>query len=189
MNLTVPISVEELLEESRKGNRRSQQDLFQKYHRKFYAVCYRYLQNQAEAEDVMMTAFHKIFSHPAGWQGQGSAEGWMKRIVINQALMEVRKSKPLYAEVSEAENLNPSNDLPDQNLHAEDLMKMLSQLPSGYRTVFNLYAIEGFAHNEIAEMLGISEGTSKSQLSRARVLLQQMVLNHQKSDNRLYGKQ
>ncbi len=188
MNLTATVSVEELLEESRKGNRLSQHLLFQKYHRKFYAVSFRYLQNQADAEDVLMTAFHKIFTHPAGFEGQGSAEGWMKRIVINQSLMEVRKSKPLYAEVSEVENAASSYQMPDQNLHAEDLMNMLAGLPAGYRTVFNLYAIEGYNHAEIAEMLGISEGTSKSQLSRARGMLQEMIQLHHKSEKGYYGK-
>lgn len=168
---------EELLVLCRKNDRKAQQELYQRYSRRMYALCLRYCGNQMEAEDLMITGFMKIFSLLDRYEAKGSLEGWMRRIMVNEALMALRKKRTLYAEVSVdyAEAEVSYQDLSSQ-LHAEELLALVQALPAGYRTVFNLFALEGYSHKEIADLLGISENTSKSQLSRARALLQEQVL-------------
>lgn len=147
------------------------------YSGKMYRIAFRYVAQSAEAEDVVVVAFNKILSHIHQYKsrGDGSFEGWMRRIVVNECLMLLRSSHNF--------NLNRSLDeasvVPDltqaSSLEAEDLYKMIRQLPLGYRTVFNLYVIEGYAHSEIAQQLGIQEGTSRSQLAKAKEQLKVML--------------
>lgn len=149
-----------------------------------YSVCRRYVMQLQEAEDILVCGFTKVFQKLNQFKGQGSFEGWIRRIMVNEALTFIRRNKSMYLEVEiEKASREPDfNKLSDQ-LEVEDLEKLIDRLPMGYKTVFNLYAIEGFSHKEIAEKLGISENTSKSQLSRARVHLQKLLVVAEQSTN------
>lgn len=165
---------QKLLEGCRKGNRLAQQELFEKFRKRMFTVCLRYLPDNFEAEDILLQGFLKVFLNITKYSGQGSFEGWIRRIIVNEALMALRAKKMLFVEASEIYHsaLSASPEELGFSLNTDDLLNMVQELPEGYRTVFNLFAIEGFTHKEIGEMLNISEGTSKSQLSRARVILQ-----------------
>jgi len=162
----------ELIDGCRQGNSRAQRQLYERYAPRLFAVCCRYLKSRMDAEDVFITGFNKILTRMDQYKGEGSFEGWMKRVVINEALSCLRRVKHQQLEIDIEtavldEEANPATD----HLQAEELLALVSELPTGYRTVFNLYAIEGYTHPEIGSLLGISENTSKSQLSRARALL------------------
>ncbi|WKK83497.1 RNA polymerase sigma factor [Marivirga arenosa] len=154
----------------------AQKALFDKYSGRMLSLCRRYVKDMLEAEGVMITAFTKIFERINQYTGEGNFEGWMKRIMVNESLQYLRKHKnmQLNMDIEEAHHL-PNYDAMEDHLQTEDLMQMISELPVGYRTVFNLYAIEGYSHKEIAEQLNINENTSKSQLSRARTFLQKRL--------------
>lgn len=171
----------ELVLACRKNNGKAQRMLYDKYSALMLGLCRRYIRGEQEAEDVMINGFMKIFSKIELYEGKGSFEGWMKRIMINEALGYIRKNKAMYLETDiEEADREPDFDRLSTSLEANDLMKMIAELPSGYRTIFNLYAIEGYSHKEIGELLGINENTSKSQLSRARAHLQRKVLESEK---------
>lgn len=141
-----------------------------------YALCCRYVKNKMEAEDVLVTAFTKVFDKIDQFKSEGSFEGWIRRIVVNEALTWIRKNRSLYLETDlEKADYEPDYDKLSDHLEAEDLLRLIQLLPTGYQLVFNLYAIDGYSHKEIAEQLNISENTSKSQLSRARVYLQKLL--------------
>ena len=163
------------------GDSRAQQALYEKYAGKMFVVCLRYIKDESEAEDTMVHGFAKVFEKLEQFKGEGSLEGWIRRIMVNQSLLYIRKNKAMYLEVDiEKAEHTPDFGTLDNHLEADDLLNMVQRLPTGYRTVFNLYAIEGYSHKEIAERLGISENTSKSQLSRARALLQKYLLDSEK---------
>ncbi|HYC84361.1 MAG TPA: sigma-70 family RNA polymerase sigma factor [Chryseosolibacter sp.] len=167
---------EELIKGCLKRERSAQQQLFDLYSSKMYGVCHRYVKHAMEAEDILVTAFTKIFERIDQFKGEGSFEGWIRRIMVNEALTYLRKSRAMYLETDlEQADREPDYDKLGDHLEAEDLLKMIQELPAGYRLVFNMYAIDGYSHKEIAAQLGISENTSKSQLSRARVYLQKML--------------
>jgi len=131
------------------------------------------------AEDILITAFTKIFEKIEQFKSEGSFEGWIGRIVVNEALTYLRKNKSMYLETElDQVDYEPQYDRLSDHLETEDLLRMIHELPPGYRVVFNLYAIDGFTHKEIAEQLGISENTSKSQLSRARTYLQKVLVEN-----------
>jgi len=162
-----------------KRDRSAQKRLYEMYSSKMYGLCYRYVKDSMEAEDVLITAFTKIFEKIDQFKSEGSFEGWIRRIVVNEALTHLRRNRPLYLETDlEQADREPDYDKLSDHLEAEDLLKMIEGLPTGYRIVFNLYAIDGYSHKEIAEQLGISENTSKSQLSRARTYLQKILADH-----------
>ncbi|MEM9325362.1 MAG: sigma-70 family RNA polymerase sigma factor [Bacteroidota bacterium] len=164
---------DELYEGCRRRKPKAQKALYDNLAPKMLGVCLRYLKDKEEAEHVMIGGFVKVFEKIDQYKGDGSFEGWIRRIMVNESLMYLRRSQPLSVDVDIAEVEGELDyDQLDQSLNAEDLLKLITELPVGYKTVFNLYAIEGFNHAEIAEKLGISENTSKSQLSRARKLLQ-----------------
>jgi len=150
-----------------------QQELFRRYAGKMMAVCLRYARSHEEAEDLLQDSFIKVFDGIADFQFKGSLEGWVRRITINTALRHYQRSS-LRPEMNGAEWELETAEEPDVYgyLEAESLMNLISKLPDGYRMVFNLYAIEGYNHKEIAEMLGIQESTSRSQLVKARKMLQ-----------------
>ncbi len=151
-----------------------------------FAICKRYLSDAFEAEDAMINGFMKVYDHIRQYEGSGSFEGWMKRIMVNESLSMIRKKKVMHVELDQAEiHGEVSYDAISSTLQADELMKMVEALPIGYRTVFNLYAIEGYNHKEIADMLSVTEGTSKSQLSRARMLLQQALLKQDTKNQNL----
>lgn len=179
---------EELIKGCLNGERKAQQALYEHYSKKFFAICLRYIKDRDQAEDVLIEGFMKIFEKLRQFENKGSFEGWMKRIIVTQALLSLRDNKYLLMEV----NLENESDYKESayelnHLEAEDLMELIKELPIGYKTVFNLYAIEGYSHLEIAELLGINESTSKSQLNRARNTLKQKIANLQLKERRLNG--
>ena len=143
-----------------------------------FALCVRYCRNREEAEDVLQNGFITVFKNIGNFRGDGSFEGWIRKIIVNTALMHLRskKNELSFSDVEDLGKAHPESQFDTASqINANELKKMLERLPEGYRLVFNLFAIEGYSHKEIAEMLGINEGTSKSQLSKARNYLQEML--------------
>lgn len=166
----------ELIAALQQGNAKAQQHLYEKYAGKMMALCLRYINDTMAAEDVMIEGFMKIFQKINQYRYEGSFEGWLKKLMTNEALMYLRTQR--YQEIATDQVLSSEISIEsdiDESLTAEVLLDIIQQLPTGYRTVFNLYAIEGYSHAEIAEMLHITESTSKSQLHRARAMLQQII--------------
>lgn len=161
----------------KKEDRKAQIALYDHFSKKMLAVCMRYANTTLEAEDILQNGFVKIFTKHHLFDGSGSLEGWAKRIMINVAIETHRKNKgKLIESIDNNESLQlPSQIGTDQTAY-KDLLDLVQELPTGYRTIFNLYAIEGYSHKEIAELLEISEGNSKSQLSRARQWLQNRLV-------------
>ncbi|GAB3987103.1 RNA polymerase sigma factor [Spirosoma daeguense] len=163
----------QLITALKRGESRAHKVVYERFSGKMLAVCTRYCANRADAEEVMLDGFMRVFEKIEQFREQGSFEGWIRRIMVTESLMFLRRNKQWRQEISiEETTAEPDYEWADASLNEHDLLRIVNQLPDGYRTIFNLYAIEGYAHAEIAEMLGISEGTSKSQLSRARTLLQ-----------------
>lgn len=166
-----------LIERCKKHDRHAQEMLYQQYSGKMHALCCRYVKDKMEAEDVLVMAFTKIFDRIDQYKGEGSFEGWIRKVIVNESLTYLRRNKNMYLETEiEAADREPNYAELENELQAEDLLKMINELPSGYRIVFNLFAIDGYSHKEIAGRLGINENTSKSQLSRARAMLQRNLL-------------
>ncbi|MDF2157050.1 RNA polymerase sigma factor [Algoriphagus sp. CAU 1675] len=158
------------------GNPKIQRELFNKLSPKMLSICLRYIKETAAAEDVLIIAFGKVFDRIGQFQQRGSFEGWIRRIVVNECLMHLEKERNLFREIG-LENIYPvANQYnPSDLLEWNDMVSMLNFLPSGYRKVFELFVLKGMSHEEIGKTLGISENTSKSQLSRARVYLQRLM--------------
>ena len=183
MKLTIRKSIndDEIIQGCLRGQRASQQLLYDKYSAKMLGVCRRYLNDRDEAEDVMISSLMKVFVKLDQFKGEGSFEGWIRRLVINECLTFLRRNKSIFmaVDVEQAER-EPDYKAIDDKLQVSDLLALVDQLPIGYKTVFNLYAIEGYSHKEIAQNLDISVNTSKSQLSRARSLLQHKLIEAEK---------
>lgn len=162
-----------------RGEAKAQHGFYEKYAGKFLSICKRYVSDNMTAEDIMVESMMKIFNKIGSFNFNGSFEGWAKRIVVNEALMHLRSHKNLEVAIEQAD-YESDFIMPSFDFEAEELIKLIHTLPDGYKTVFNLYAIEGYSHAEIAEMLGINEGTSKSQLSRARKILQDNITGNSK---------
>ena len=170
------ISESDLLEGCRRGDRKMQHELYNRFAPKMYGVCLRYAANAEEAEDILQEGFIKIFNKISSYRGDGSFEGWIRRIFVNTAIEHFRKKTYLQPITETEENTVEGKYLSVLDSLAEkDIIQLVQQLSPGYRTVFNMYVVEGYSHKQIAEMLGISEGTSKSQLSRAKMILQDLV--------------
>ncbi|WP_345225643.1 sigma-70 family RNA polymerase sigma factor [Hymenobacter koreensis] len=166
----------ELISACRQGSVRAQKQLYERFAGLMLTVCLRYLRQRTDAEEAMLMGFTKVFRALDQYRHEGSFEGWIRRIMVNEALGQLRRKEPLHLAIDDMVTDVPSTQADaESNLAAADLMQLLSELPAGYRTVFNLYAVEGYNHPEIAELLGISEGTSKSQLSKARAMLQRRL--------------
>ncbi len=169
----------ELIQGLNKGEAKAHKAVYEKYAGVMLGICLRYLKNHLDAEEVMLTGLIKVFQHIGQFQNKGSFEGWMKRIMVNEALGFLRKKEPMHLAI-EKDVLQVATDAnAEQDLATADLLRLLHELPAGYRAVFNLYAIEGYSHKEIGELLAISEGTSKSQLSKARAMLQRRLQNQE----------
>ena len=163
----------QLIAALKRGDSRAHKVVYERFAGKMLAICTRYCANRADAEEVMLDGFMRVFEKVGQFREDGSFEGWVRRVMVTESLMFLRKNKQWRQEISiDDVPVEPDYEWADTAICENDLLRMVNQLPDGYRTVFNLYAIEGYAHAEIAEMLGISEGTSKSQLSRARTMLQ-----------------
>jgi RNA polymerase sigma-70 factor (ECF subfamily) len=172
----------ELIDGCRRNDRTAQHAVYEQMAGKMLSLCSRYIKDRMQAEDVLVTSFTKVFDKIEQFKGDGSFEGWVRKIVVNESLSYLRKNKGMYLETDiAAADREPDLASLGNQLEAEDLMNLVAALPTGYRIVFNMYAIDGFSHKEIAEELGISENTSKSQLSRARSYLQTKLIELEKS--------
>ena len=170
------LSEQELIDGCRKGDRGFQQALYQRYCRKMLVVCLRYSKTTAEAEDILQEGFVKVFHALKDFRQQSKLETWITRIMVNTALNSQRKKLYLYPMVDVETIDMPEDEISVSGIHFNQLLEMVQALPQGCQVVFNLFAIEGYNHKEIADLLGISEGTSKSQYARARSLLQAKLL-------------
>jgi RNA polymerase sigma factor (sigma-70 family) len=177
MFLRKTFTTEELIQRCQTGDRKAQEMLYKQYASKMLGVCLRYATDKMEAEDMMQNGFVKVFQKMSDYRGEGSFEGWIRRIMVHSSIEYYRKHHKLMQMVDIAESGYDEgiNAAAPANLSAKDLMNLIQQLSPGYRMVFNMYAIEGYSHKEIAETMGITEGASKSQLSRARGLLKQQI--------------
>jgi len=166
------------IEEARSGSAAAQKCLFDRLADPMMAVCCRYVKGREDAEEILLDGFCKFFAHLPGFRYQGDPAlfAWIKKIMINECLMFLRKKNAFSMLAETAADEIPLETEVLANLSAAEIFALIVQLPLGYRTVFNLYAIEGMEHREIALALGIAEGTSKSQLSKAKILLQKMLL-------------
>ena len=167
----------QLIESCIKGNRASQKALYDRLAPRMFPLCIRYIGDRETAEDVLQDGFVTLFTRLKDYKGEGSFEGWARKIFVNTALMSLRKKDALKMsdDLEAARGLKAETASQMQNLGYKELMAMITELPPGFRTVFNMYAIEGYSHKEIGEMLGISETTSRTQLSRARSWLQNKI--------------
>lgn len=174
---SIGISEQELRQGCINGRRDYQELLYRYYSPKMFGICLRYANDYHHAEDILQEGFIKIFNSMDKFRGDGSFEGWIKRIFINTAIEHYRKSDKHSGHTELALNtvVRHIGEKASTNLATQDLMKLVQQLSPGYRTIFNLYVIEGYSHREISEMMGISESTSKSQLARARTILRKLV--------------
>ena len=175
-------SEQELINGCVSNKREFQKLLYQKFAGKMLSLCFRYFKNREEAEDVLQDGFVKIFKNINKFQGTGSFEGWIKRIMVNTALEELRKKKRgfITQDIDDMYIQPESVDKTDSPINTKDLINYIQRLPDGYKLVFNLFVIEGYSHAEISQMLNINEGTSKSQLSKARVYLQKMMSQNER---------
>ncbi len=164
----------EIIEGCKKQNRKAQKMLYDRYASKFLGICMRYAKDRQEAEDTLQEAFLKIFERIDQYTFSGAFEGWMRRIIVNTAISNYRKNLKHYNhfDVDEIKEYEEDVNTADLEFTMEEMLRVIQSLSPGYRTIFNLYAIEGYSHKEIAEMLGIDVATSKSQYSRARKVIQ-----------------
>jgi RNA polymerase sigma factor (sigma-70 family) len=170
------ISESDLIQGCLEEDRRMQEELYRRFSPRMYGICLRYAGNVAEAEDILQEGFIKVYKKLSTYRREGSFEGWIRRIFVNTAIEHFRRKvyqQPIteqHENAVEGKYLSVLDDLAEK-----DIMKLIQELSPGYRTVFNLYVVEGYTHKEIGDLLNISEGTSKSQLSRAKVVLQDLV--------------
>jgi RNA polymerase sigma factor (sigma-70 family) len=169
-----------LIEGCLAGKRKAHNELYKRFSPLLYGICLRYSANRIEAQDMLQEGFIKVFSSLSSYESKGSFEGWMKRIVINNALNHIRSNakQQLFTDYSEIENFPDTGAEADETKPPPDsgtMLRLIQELPEGYRMVFNLYVFEDYTHKEIAEAAGISENTSKTQLMRARNLLQKKL--------------
>ncbi len=158
------------------GNPRMQRILYEKFSPKMYALCIRYAGNTDDAQDILQDGFVKVFGNIARFKGTGSFEGWIRRIIVNTAIEHFRKKNTLQVIDEHTENQLADDHTNIFNLlEAKELLEVIKSMPAGYRTVFNLYAVEGYTHKEIAAMMNLTEGTSKSQYARAKSWLQERI--------------
>ncbi|MDR0384491.1 MAG: sigma-70 family RNA polymerase sigma factor [Prevotellaceae bacterium] len=169
---------EQLIKECIKKDIRAQKQLYERYAPLMMSVCMRYVKDRDLAHDLLQDGFIKLFDKIHTYSGSGSFVGWMRKIFVNTALEYLRRNDVLRysVDVDAAFNIENSDESPVDKISADELMACIGELPPGFRTVFNMFAVEGYSHAEIAEQLGIQEGTSRSQYARARALLQQKIL-------------
>ena len=166
-----------LIESCREGDRAAQKVLYERLAPRMFPVCIRYIGDREAAEDVLQDGFVTLFTRLDSYKGEGSFEGWARKIFVTTALMELRRKDALKMseDLETVRGMKAEATTQLQNIGYKDLMKLITQLPPGFRTVFNMYAIEGYSHKEISDILGISETTSRTQLSRARLWLQNKI--------------
>lgn len=172
----------EIIQLAVENNRQAQQQIYSRFSSKMLSVCRQYIKDIQLAEDVMITAFMKVFTNLNKFENKGSFEGWIRRIMVNECISYLRVQKKVKFSDDEIYTEESFNAI-DSQFSTDQIQFLIDALPDGYKMVFNLYAIEGYKHNEIAKMLGINEGTSKSQLSHARKMLQTKINTLNKQDN------
>lgn len=186
MKLTKTFTLDDLMQGCKAGDSKMQELLYKQTAPTMFAICMRYAKDRMEAEDSLQMGYVKVFQKIKEYRGEGSFEGWMKRVMVNTAIESYRKNLRSLSVVQIDDMYDqPATGFDFNKLGMQDLMGLVNQLADGYRVVFNMYAIEGYSHKEIAETLGISEGASKSQLSRARAILKEKVI---KMEDKNYGK-
>lgn len=177
MKLTPSNTINDLLEGCKAGDRKMQEMLYRQTSSKLLAVCMRYARDRMEAEDVLQLGYIRIFQKIKEYRGDGSFEGWMRKVMVNCAIESYRRNlRTLNIVPIEEGYEQPSAGFDFSRLGMQDLLALIQKLADGYRIVFNMYIIEGYSHKEIAATLGISEGASKSQLSRARAILKEEII-------------
>jgi RNA polymerase sigma factor (sigma-70 family) len=176
LHLSPVLTEEQIIQRLCKQDRSIQKHVYDRYAPLMFSVCRRYLRSRQDAEEAMVSGFYKVFSQIESFLGAGSFEGWIRRIMVNESLMKLRKVQPIdfpgdeFQPVDQQDHFNIEADI-----SAREIMELLEELPPGYRTVFNLYVLEGFKHQEIADTLGISINTSKSQLILAKDRLRKLL--------------
>jgi RNA polymerase sigma factor (sigma-70 family) len=168
------LSLKELVHNCKKGNRNAQEQLYKQYAGKLFGVCLKYSRNKTEAEDNLHDSFMTIFKKIDQYQFKGSFDGWLKRVTVNTVLQKYRKEEYLYVLIDNVEEETPV-ETGYIEVELPVLLKYIQDLPNKYRLTFNLYVLDGYSHKEIAELLGTSVGTSKSNLARARILLNEKI--------------
>lgn len=171
---------EPILKACIRGERLAQQQFFTQYKGKMFALCLRYARNREDAEDILQEGFVKVFRDLHQYSGTGNLEGWVRKVFVNTALQHIEKRKKqfLFSELEDMADVpDEGPDFAPEEHPAQNLIVVLQQLPDGFRTVFNLHVLEGYSHPEIAEILGISVGTSKSQLLRAKAYFKKLLDN------------
>lgn len=172
------MSLEKLIKQCAKNDRRAQKEIYQLYAGKLFSICLKYSKNKEEAQDNFQDGFITIFNKIDQFNFRGSFEGWIKRVMLNTVLLKYRKKRVLNI-VSEEIPDEVVVDVDDDEISLDFLLNLISELPERYRLVFNLYVLDGHSHREISEMLDIAEGTSKSNLARARGILKQKIEDYQ----------
>ncbi len=172
------MGLDQLIKKCKKKNSKAQEQLYRLYSSKLFSICLKYSSDYPGAEDTLQDAFITIFDKINQYKGQGSFEGWIKRITINTALQKYRKQK-VFDIINEEQIEEVEVEINEENISLDYLLKIIQQLPDRYRLVFTLYVLDGFSHKEIAKMLEISIGTSKSNLARARYILKEKIETNQ----------
>jgi RNA polymerase sigma-70 factor (ECF subfamily) len=172
------------------GDRRMQEELYRRFSPKMYAVCLRYANNADDAQDLLQEGFIKVYRNLHRFRAEGSFEGWVRRVFVNTSIEHFRKKSTRMSMVTDKEeNTIEDADITALNKLAEkDIINIIQELSPGYRTVFNLYVVEGYSHKEIGDLLGISEGTSKSQLARAKGVLQKKISQYLSDTQKSYSR-
>lgn len=165
----------ELIKKAAKNNREAQHTLFEVHAPKMLSVCRYYVKDVQKAEEVMLNGFFKAFTNLNSFKNEGSFEGWLRRIIVRESISFLRQQKEIEFSIEEIKVPNDYSITIESELEVNDIQQLIDDLPEGYKVVFIMYAIEGYKHHEIAELLNISEGTSKSQLFKARQCLQQKI--------------
>ena len=165
----------ELIQRAADHNREAQHKLFEIHAPKMLSVCRYYVKDVQKAEEVMLNGFFKAFTNLNSFKNEGSFEGWMRKIMVRESISFLRQQKPIEFSIEEVQPSSDYSNAMETSLEVNDIQQLIDELPEGYKMVFVMYAIEGYKHHEIAELLNISEGTSKSQLFKARQMLQQKI--------------
>jgi RNA polymerase sigma factor (sigma-70 family) len=184
------VSESDLIKGCIAGDRRMQEELYRRFSPKMYAVCLRYANNADDAQDLLQEGFIKVYRNLHRFRAEGSFEGWIRRVFVNTSIEHFRKKSTRLSMVTDKEE-NTIVDADITALHRlaeKDIINIIQELSPGYRTVFNLYVVEGYSHKEIGDLMGISEGTSKSQLARAKGVLQKRIAQYLSDTQKSYSR-
>jgi RNA polymerase sigma factor (sigma-70 family) len=179
------LDLKQLINDCKNDNRKAQEQLYRLYSPKLFAVCLKYSRNYAEAQDNLQDGFILIFKKIEQFSFKGSFDGWLKRVMINNVLQQYR-NQTFLSLVNEDVAEDYEVEIEDDNISMDYLLKIIQELPDRYRLVFNLYVIDGYSHAEIAEMLTINVGTSKSNLARARMILKEKIEQHKNEETKKF---